>query len=260
MAISDNRIEIVENPENEKHDKIIRLIKSVIVNQEPSNYIDNSVIKFNYYNSFNYSLLSRERQNLNFTVGITSPQKGEGKTLVASNLAVSFALGSQKSTILVDLNIASPRLHKIFGVPLSPGLTESLNDSNINVSKTAIENLSVLTAGKKIILHEKLFPKTRIDLAQPQPIQPSLSLEQLAPFRDVLYSLEQQYEIIIVDMPAINSTTIPLLFTNQLQGLIVVVQSEKTKKEEIDKLLQRVNERNVLGFVINRFSNQGKKV
>lgn len=254
MEISDSSIEIVDNQRNEKNDKIIRLIKSVIVNQEQSNFIDNSVIKFKYYNSFNYSLLSRERQSVNFTVGITSPQKGEGKTLIASNLAVSFALGLQKQTILVDLNIASPRLHKIFGAPLYPGLTESLNDNNISVSKTAVENLSVLTAGKKVIVHEKLFPKASVDVTQPQPIHPSLGLEQLASFRDVLYSLEQKYEIIIVDMPAINSTTIPLLFTNQLQGLIVVVQSDKTKKEDIDKLLQRVNERNVLGFVINRFS------
>lgn len=168
-------------------------------------------------------------------------------------------MGSQKSTILVDLNIASPRLHKIFGVPLSPGLTESLNDNTINVSKSAIENLSVLTAGKKIILHEKLFPKTTIDGTRPQPIQPSLGLEQFASFRDVLYSLEQKYEIIIVDMPAINSTTIPLLYTNQFQGLIIVVQSERTKREDIDKLLQRVNERNVLGFIMNRFSYKKHK-
>ncbi len=256
MEISDNRIEIVENSDNEKNDKIIRLIKSVSVNEGSSSYLDNSVIKFKYYNSFNYSLLSRDNHDINFTVGITSPQKGDGKTLIASNMAVSFALGTQKSTILVDLNIANPRLHKIFGVPLSPGLTEALNDSNITVSRTAIENLSVLTAGKKVILHEKLFPKTSADGTRPQSIQPSLGLEQLASFRDVLYSLEQKYEIIIVDMPAINSPTIPLLYINQLQGLIVVIQTEKTKKEDLDKLLQRVNERNVLGFVLNRFSTK----
>src|ERR1041385_5501075 len=79
--------------------KLVRLIKSIAVNPARGKTVDDAVVKFKYYNSFNYSLLNREHENVNLTVGITSPKPGEGKTLVACNLAVSLALGSQKETV-----------------------------------------------------------------------------------------------------------------------------------------------------------------
>jgi Mrp family chromosome partitioning ATPase len=245
---------IGESDNQEKNEKIIRLIKTIAVNPERGKFIDESVIKYKYYNSFNYFLLSRENQNVNLTLGITSAKQGEGKTLISCNMAVSFAMGSQKKTILVDLNVANPNLHRIFGVPLAPGLTEGLISSEINVSRTMIENLDVLTAGSTIIPHENLFvnnstPEGSSSLTS----RAILGLDQLAAFRDLIYSLEQHYELIIVDMPAINSASVPTLFANQLHGLVVVVHSGKTKKEEVDAIFQRINERQVLGFVLNRF-------
>ncbi|MBI5021925.1 MAG: CpsD/CapB family tyrosine-protein kinase [Ignavibacteriales bacterium] len=245
---------IGESESHEKNEKIIRLIKTVVTNPETGKFIDESVIKYKYYNSFNYFLLSRDNQNVNLTLGITSAKLGEGKTLISCNMAVSFAMGSQKKTILVDLNVANPNLHRIFGVPLAPGLTEGLISSEINVSRTMIENLDVLTAGSTIIPHENLFANNSIhEDTSPVSSRAMLGLDQLAAFRDLIYSLEQHYELIIVDMPAINSVCVPTLFANQLHGLVVVVHSGKTKKEEVDAIFQRINERQVLGFVLNRF-------
>src|SRR6266850_1531003 len=127
--------------------RIVRLIKSIVVNPDRGKHVDDRIVKFKYYNSFNYSLISRDHEQLNMTLGVTSARPGEGKTLVASNLAVSLALGSQKKTILVDLNIASPKLHKVFGTLQSPGLAEALTNGSIHISHTAVEHLSVLTTG-----------------------------------------------------------------------------------------------------------------
>lgn len=243
----------------DKSEKIIRLVKSVVVNSDRGKYLDESIIKYKYYNSFNYFLFSREKQNVNLTLGITSARQGEGKTLISSNMAVSFAMGTQKKTILVDLNVANPNLHKIFGVPLTPGLTEGLVKPEIIVSQTLIDNLDVLTAGSTLIPHESLFlnlPQVSSSTSGTPPA--TLGLDQLAAFRDLIYSLEQSYEIIIVDMPAINSVSVPTLFANQLHGLIVVVHSGKTKKEELDAIFQKINERQVLGFVLNRFDIRDK--
>lgn len=251
---SDVNQKIGGSDNQEKNEKIIRLIKTIIVNPERGKFIDESVIKYKYYNSFNYFLLSRENQNVNLTLGITSAKQGEGKTLISCNMAVSFAMGSQKKTILVDLNVANPNLHRIFGVPLAPGLTEGLISSEINVSRTMIENLDVLTAGSTIIPHENLFANnSTLEGSSSLTSRAMLGLDQLAAFRDLIYSLEQHYELIIVDMPAINSASVPTLFANQLHGLVVVVHSGKTKKEEVDAIFQRINERQVLGFVLNRF-------
>lgn len=236
---------------NENNDsKLVRLIKSVVVNPEKGKYVDEKIVRFKFYNSFNYSLLSRGNENLNMTVGITSPKQGEGKTLVASNLAVSLAMGSQKKTVLVDLNILNPSLHNVFGVPQSPGLGEAFTNGKVHVYQTAIENLAVLTSGH--------FLGTQSEWPLPEGsmrgiMKPALGLDQLAAFRDVIYSLEQEFEFVIVDMPSINTEGVPVLFANQLNGLIVVVDSGRTKKEELDAMFHQVNERQVLGFVFNRF-------
>lgn len=241
---------------DQNDNKLVRLIKSIVFNTERGKYIDESIVKFKYYNSFNYSFLSKEHENIHLALGITGPKHGIGKTLVACNLAVSLALGSQKDTILVDLNIANPRLHQIFGVPKSPGLAEAFLNGQVHVSRTVVDNLSVLTVGNFFSFKEDIGTSTdhsRNVLTRPN-LTPVLGLDQLAAFRDVIYSLEQEFDIIIVDMPPINNESVPVLFANQLNGVIVVVDSGRTKRDEIDAMFHQLNERQVLGFVLNRFN------
>lgn len=240
----------INNDENSDN-KIVRLIKTLNINEIIGNYIDNNFIQHKIYNSFNYSFLSREKKEINFTLGVTSAKIGEGKTLISSNLAVSLALSSKKPTLLIDLNIANPKINKIFGTPISPGLTEALSENEINIFRSSIENLHILPAGKKLLLHEKIFIQHNVN--NQSKIEPSLGLEHLSAFRDIIYTLEQKFEFIIVDMPAISSNTIPPLFANQFHGLILVVRSEYTKREDIDNIFNKIGERNIVGFVINSF-------
>jgi Mrp family chromosome partitioning ATPase len=253
MNANDQENNVSEEP---RDNKLVRLIKSIVISPERGKYVDDSIVKFKYYNAFNYSLLSKEHENVRLTVGITSPKQGEGKTLVASNLAVSLALGSQKNTILVDLNVANPRLHQIFGVPRSPGLAEAFLNGQILVSRTAIDNLAVLPVGNFPIAGESMnFSKNGL----PENPGPFLGLDQLAAFRDVIYSLEQEFDLIIVDMPSIRNESVPVLFANQLNGVIVVIDSGRTKREEVDGMFHHLNERQVLGFVFNRVSDDLNK-
>ena len=233
--------------EPEKSSNLVRVIKSVIFHPEKGSFVDDRVVKYKYYNAFNYSLLSSGHESVTMTFGVTSPNDGEGKTLVAANLAVSLAMGSQKKTILVDLQIHNPRLHEIFGVPSSPGLKEALQNGSISVFQTAIENLSLLTVGKEF------FAKENKHAAQTDSDKVRLGLEHLPAFRDIIYSLEQEFDFVIVDMPSVRSEMVPVLFANQLHGLLIVINSGKTRKEDLDEMFRQINERQVLGFVFNRF-------
>src|SRR5258706_10096052 len=73
--------------------ELVRLPKTIVVSDRAPQELDSGIVAFEYYNCFNYSLLAGDQRNINLTVGITSSAPGEGKTLVASNLAVSLALG-----------------------------------------------------------------------------------------------------------------------------------------------------------------------
>lgn len=245
-----------QNTDGGENTKLVRVIKTIVVNPEIGSHIDENVIKFQFYNSFNYSFLSRGQENVIMSLGVTSPNQGEGKTLIACNLAVSLAMGSRKKTVLVDLNVYAPRLHQIFGVSNSPGLAEALRSGNIHVTRTQIENLAVVTAEHFAEIQDGTVASAPFSALAAQPaLHPLLSLDQLAAFRDVIYSLEQEYEFVIVDMPSLNTGGFPVLYANQLQGLIIVVNTGKTKQQDINGVFHQINERQVLGFVFNRFGS-----
>jgi Mrp family chromosome partitioning ATPase len=222
---------------------VVRANKSIIVNPVRSRYIDDNIVSSHYYNSFNYSVLAEQKNNVHLTLGVTSANRGEGKTLTASNLAVSLTLGYQRKTVLVDLNPHLPRVHQIFGVPIGPGLMEALNGEGIHVSSTPIENLSVLTAGNTNG-HSGTHNRKRASLP--------LGVEHTAAFGAVIHALQEEYNFIIVDMPAMSMREFPILFINHLDGVFVVVEARKTKRRDIEKMLHRLNKQQVLGFVFNR--------
>jgi polysaccharide biosynthesis transport protein len=228
-----------------KNDSLAEVQRSIVVSSKTGNFVDPEIVKFEYYNSFNYSLLSGTKTNVRLNIGITSANPGEGKTVTASNLAVSLTMGYRKRTVLVDMNFRSPRLHEIFGVAQGPGLIEALRGDTIHLTPTSLDNLFVLTAGITGAEHKGgKHAKFHIPIG----------IEHTKAFGEILSSLEQEFDFIIVDMPAITTREFPILFVNHLNGLLVVVEMGKTKRQDIDKIFRQVNKNQVLGFVFNRVS------
>jgi Mrp family chromosome partitioning ATPase len=224
-----------------------RMERLITINPLKGTHVDATTVAFPYYNSFNYSLVEKDNAEIRLTVGITSPNPGEGKTLVASNFAVSLAMAYRKKTVLVDLNVQRPRLHEVFGTALNPGLVEALGDGSISVSSTQIEKLHVLAAGTLPVRQDSsVIPVFRASQ------EPVIGLEHLEDFLDVVHTLEQAYQFVLVDMPSINTRDFPILFASQLNGLIVVVDATKTRQQDIEAMFRHVSERQVLGFVLNR--------
>jgi len=230
-------------------EQLVRLQKPVVIREDAGKQVDGTVVSPLFYDCFNYSLLSGGGQDVNVAVGVVSANPGEGKTLVASNLAVSLTVAFQRKTVLVDMNVREPRLHQIFNVDIGPGLLEAVGDGAIHVAQTAVSDLFLLTAG---VANGRLAGGLQHAMEEnSEAIEPSLQLEQVAAFRDVLYSLKEQFSFVIVDMPAVRAHLVPLLFTNQLDGVLFVVHAGRTKQGEIDQAVQLINERRVLGFVYN---------
>lgn len=218
---------------SKKKNKLTQTAKSIVVNPTQSDYIDKSVVKKQYYNSFNYSMLPDQYQKIDLTVGVTSANRGEGKTVTASNLAVSFALAYKRNTVLVDLNMKNPNLHNVFGTNLKPGLVESFQNGSVYLSQTKLEQLYLLPAG---------MYKDR-----------TLEVEDIVSIRDIIYSLKQEFEIVILDMNSIFPIDdFPAVFANEVDGLLVVVDTQKTKYADIEKIFRHINKNQTMGFVLNR--------
>src|SRR6185436_18338695 len=83
------------------------------------------------------------------TLLVTSSESGEGKTVIAANLAVSLARLNQR-VLLIDADLRRPRLHEIFGGDEGPGLTDVLlgKASNAAFRKTNVSRLWLMPAGR----------------------------------------------------------------------------------------------------------------
>ncbi len=220
-----------DKPKPDYLQKVDVYSKPIIINTNTGGNIDNEIVAYHLYNRFNYSLfLPEDHQAMRCTLGITSSNAGEGKTTAACNLAAAISIGSNRKTVIIDLNVSKPRVHEIFGTELNPGLSDALLGKEIFVTPTQIENLFVVPAGSISIV----------------------PTNKLANFNKIVNSLLKEFEFIIVDMPSLDERSFPTIIANQLNGLIVVVEVRKTRRRDIDRLFRQVHERNVVGFVLNK--------
>jgi Mrp family chromosome partitioning ATPase len=231
---------------------LVRLQKTIIFHEHKTATIDTSVVNPNFYNAFDCSSLPEIMTQEKFVLGVTSPGVGDGKTLAAANLAVSIAMSQRKETVLVDFNIGRAQLHKIFDIPLVPGFLDALHDTAIHVSRTHVRHLSVMTAGDPL---RKPFEAASLTQGIRTEEKSVISLEHLSDFRNLVYSLEKEFDMVIVDLPSIQNSGIPSFFAKQLDGIVVVVNAGITKKGSLDQVLFHLNANNVIGFIFNRATN-----
>jgi Mrp family chromosome partitioning ATPase len=195
--------------------------------------LDEKMVTWKHFNSFNFSKLSSAFGKVNMSIGITSANRGDGKTLVASNMAVSLTRGYQRRTVIVDMNFNNPSLHKVFGAEPYPGVAEAIRYNNIRILPTAVNNLFLMTAG---------------DCKGFKP-----GIEHTLVLREILNSLKDEFDFVIVDLGSILPIhDFPAHFVNEIDGLINVVNVKSTKKGDLNKVFKHLDERRFLGYIFNK--------
>lgn len=192
--------------------------------------------------------LRQLRTNLRFadvdrpprSIIVTSSNAQEGKSTVASNLAIMLASAGQR-TLLVDADLRRPTVAKRMGADSAVGLTQVLA-GDVDVADTIqdsdIPHLSILTAGR--------VPPN------PSELLGSLRMEQL------VRELSGDY-FVIFDAPPLLPVTDGGLLSAAVDGTLLVVTVGSTFKENIQqsaKILSRVNSK-LLGVVLNKAPMKG---
>ncbi len=156
------------------------------------------------------------------TLVVTSTGPGEGKTVVACNLAAGFAMARER-TLLIDADMRRPTVHVMFKSPQEPGLSNVLVGNakpSESMTKSAVPGLWVMPAGH-------LPPNPAELLASSQ-------------FRDLLRSLGQHFDYIVVDTPPVMAVTDAVVAAHGATGVVFVVGAEMTSrhaaKAAIDQL------------------------
>lgn len=173
------------------------------------------------------------------TLGIASSVGQEGKTLVASNLAISLSKVLTRTVLLVDLDLRSPSVHEYFGVDPEPGLLGFLKDG-LELSQClvnpGIERLVLLPNGRPMHNSSEL-------ITMPRMLQ--LSKELRDTYKD---------RIVIYDLPPVLLTDDALAFMKHIDCCLLVAAEGRTKEDQVKKTVSLLQGYPLIGSVLNRSS------
>ncbi len=164
------------------------------------------------------------------TVFVTSGSNEEGKSVVASNIALALANKNNK-VLLVDADLIKPELHKIFRIKSTPSLAHYLfrkKEFEEIIRKTFNKNLDLITCIE--------FPQN-----------PSIIItsERMKNFMEIV---EKDYDYVIYDSSSLYSLKESCFIGKNVDETILVVRANSTKFSEISKLETILNENGVVNF------------
>jgi exopolysaccharide/PEP-CTERM locus tyrosine autokinase len=209
-------------------------------------HIDKQLIALISPNSFESEQFKILRSTLLFpssgvvpkSILITSAVPGEGKSFVASNMAVAIAQNPSNHVLLIDFDLRRPQIHRIFGYTNVKGLSELLADGASLPSvllKTEVDKLRILAAGNP-------------------PSNPSelLSSKQMT---NLLFEVRARYDdrLILIDSPPPMAAETRAI-ARQVDAIIIVVRQGKTKRELVNETIEKLGRDKVVGVVMNRMA------
>ena len=187
------------------------------------------------------SLLSESRAHQSIVV--TSPNPGDGKTSVVSNLGIALTEVGQR-VLLIDADLRKPRLHQVFGVPNSWGLTDLVSSETILdrcplevlVKPTLVPGLYLLPSGPGTSNTVKVLYSQRT--------------------RDLLTRLEKEFDIILIDTPPMLPYPDARILARGTDGVVMVLRADHTYRETGRRAVERLADDGVviLGAVLNNWN------
>jgi len=172
---------------------------------------------------------------------ITSAVPAEGKTTTAANLAVVFAHTGTR-TVLIDCDLRRPRLHKFFGLPDAPGLTDVLlgraQVEDVIQSVPDSPGLWLLPSGTKTTKPSELLAT--------------------GAFARLVESVELSADFVIIDSPPVLPVTDGLVVANRVDATILIATTGQTTRRNIRRSLELCRQVGapIVGAILNKVGEQ----
>jgi len=174
-------------------------------------------------------------------VTITSPGAGEGKSLLASNLALSFAEAGYR-TLLIDADVRRGTQHDAFGVTVQPGLTDFLAGSaraDEIARRSTHQNLLVIPSGTRFGRGPELLMSQGLSA--------------------LLGAVKPLFNAIIIDSPPLGAGADALVLGTATGNVMMVIRANETNRKQAESRLQVLRQLPIrlLGAVLNDIPAKG---
>lgn len=203
----------------------------IITGMEPGPFTES-------YNLLRTQILQRFKENHWNVLAVTSPGKGEGKTLTAINLAISIAREVDYTVLLVDANLRHPWMLEHFGLPPQKGLSDYLVDdvplAELLIQSGRLEHLVLLPGGR--------------------PLENSAEMLNSPKMARLVSSMKSRYKsrIIIFDLPPVLTSADALAFSPYVDAALLVIEEGRTRKADVERAVDLLSATNIVGTVLNK--------
>ena len=174
---------------------------------------------------------------------VTSSLPGEGKSFTAINLAISIAMELDRTVLLVDADVAKPRLPEYLGFSAEHGLLDILRQDTRDLSnmilRTNIDKLSILPAGRTYARATELLASEAMDR--------------------LIAELANRYpdRIVLFDSPPLLATSEASVLASHMGQIVMVTEADKTPQNALREALTRLEGScDVIGMVLNKSASQ----
>lgn len=205
--------------------------------------VDSAHVMTEAVNTTRTFLISTGKQKtLSRSVLVTSATSGEAKTSLATHLAVSIA-ASGRRVLLIDADMRRPAVHKVFSVPLSPGLADYLcarvpafTDA---IHRSQVDNLDILSAGS-------WRPEAPAGLTGPL-------------WEQIIEHGTQAYDFVLVDSPPVLPVADALSIARSVDSVLLSVMQNSSRCVSVETAYHRLRQigANVIGVIVSGVPSSG---
>jgi len=183
------------------------------------------------------SLTFASSEGIPRSISFTSTQPSEGKSITCAALATRLALGGYR-TLLIDGDMRSPTVNKLFGLSNDRGLSNALSgEDNLEslIHRTEWERLDAMVAGPQPPNAAELLSSNRLNL--------------------LLEKLGKTYDRILIDAPPVIGLADTLLISSAVAGTIYVVAANQTSSNRARISLRRLDTADVriVGTILTKY-------
>jgi len=208
-----------------------KISKGIVTLMEPSS------IHAEQFRNLRTHILSAGEEKSHRLFLVTSAVRGEGKSTVAINLAISIAQSIEETVLLIDCDLRQPMIHTMLGMDVKEGLADYLsNDIEFSdlLYKTDIGRLTVLGAGTPPANPSELIGSEKMEI--------------------LLKEIKSRYDnrYIIIDSPPVLPITDSNILGSIVDSIILVVQAGQTPKDTVNQALSLLGDKaDITGILLN---------
>ena len=171
------------------------------------------------------------------TIMVTSPNKGEGKTVTCINIGLTFAREMKQTVLLVDCDFKGQDIHRYLGINSPHSLIDYFLDGtplNDLIIWPGVEKLTLISGNRTIIDSSEL-----------------LSSGMMA---DLVKEMANRYDdrYVFFDAPPVLGQSEAISMAPLMDGILMVVEAGRTSKKDVQAAVELLPKEKFLGFVLNK--------